>query len=316
MRRPAFYWLVLLILALVGSEPRAASRETIGTAFQWNSATLQGIRDAKLGAPMAARALAIVHTCMYDAWAAYDEHAFGTQLRDALRRPLAERTLANKEQATSYAAYRALTDILPVDQLSVYAPLMKQLGYDPSDNSTDIDTATGIGNVACAAVLEYRHHDRANQLGDLAQGVYSDWTGYSPANTPSPVPVRGAVADPNRWQPLVYVNATGDLVSQRFLAPQWCYVAPFALAKGDELRAALDSFAPRGLRLAGIHRPSAGTGRPKRKPERPAKGDRGVLAGRSELGAAPRPLVVVRRVDISKRPPYAGRRRKNVFYTI
>jgi hypothetical protein len=39
--------------------------------IRWNSATLQGIRDAKLGAPVVARALAIVHTCMYDAWAAY-----------------------------------------------------------------------------------------------------------------------------------------------------------------------------------------------------------------------------------------------------
>ena len=36
-------------------------------AIQWNSATLLGIRDAKLGAPVVARALAIVHTCMYDA---------------------------------------------------------------------------------------------------------------------------------------------------------------------------------------------------------------------------------------------------------
>ena len=74
----------------------------------WNSAVLQGIRDAKLGAPVVARALAIVHTCMYDAWAAYDERAIGTQLGGALRRPASERTLANKEQAISYAAYRAL----------------------------------------------------------------------------------------------------------------------------------------------------------------------------------------------------------------
>ena len=158
----------------------------LGTATPWNSAALQGIRDAKLGAPVVARALAIVHTCMYDAWAAYDERAVGTQLGGALRRPTSERTLANKEQAISYAAYRALVDVLPVDTNSVYVPLMKQLGYDPSDESTDIETPTGIGNVACAAVLEYRHHDKSNQLGDLAQGQYADWTGYTSVNTPSP----------------------------------------------------------------------------------------------------------------------------------
>jgi hypothetical protein len=53
--------------------------------IRWNSAALQGVRDARMGAPMAARALAIVHTCMYDAWAAYDQHALGTQLHGALR---------------------------------------------------------------------------------------------------------------------------------------------------------------------------------------------------------------------------------------
>lgn len=94
--------------------------------------------------------------------------------------------MANKEQPISYAAYRALVDVLPVDTNAVYIPLMKQLGYDPSDDSADIETPTGIGNVACAAVLEYRHHDKSNQLGDLAQGPYSDWTGYAPVNTPAP----------------------------------------------------------------------------------------------------------------------------------
>jgi hypothetical protein len=125
------------------------------TAGLWNSAAVKGIRDSKLGAPMVARALAAVHTCMYDAWAAYDEHAVGTQLQGALRRPASERTLENKEKAISYAAYRALADVLPVDTDSVYKPLMKQLGYDPSDNSTDIETPAGIGNVACGAALEF-----------------------------------------------------------------------------------------------------------------------------------------------------------------
>jgi hypothetical protein len=28
---------------------------------------------------MVSRALAVLHTCIYDAWAAYDEHALGVQ---------------------------------------------------------------------------------------------------------------------------------------------------------------------------------------------------------------------------------------------
>jgi len=237
---------VLALLSLIIPPPVAATSVSIGpnVAVEWNTAALQGIRDAKLGAPVVARALAIVHTCMYDAWAAYDERAVGTQLRDALRRTASERTLANQQQAISYAAYRALVDVLPVDTNSVYIPLMKQLGYDPNDNSTDIETPTGIGNVACAAVLEFRHHDKSNQLGDLAQGPYSDWTGYATRNTPSPVPARAAPPDPNHWQPLTYINSTGDLMTQRFVGAQWCFVTPFALTSGDQFHWLTRLFGP------------------------------------------------------------------------
>lgn len=79
-------------LCLLLAPARAQSSRLPNIAARWNDAALHGVRDAKMGAPMAARALAIVDTCMYDAWAAYDERAVGTQLRGALRRPLAERT--------------------------------------------------------------------------------------------------------------------------------------------------------------------------------------------------------------------------------
>ena len=245
---PATKWLVLLLMfSCAGWAEAKVDLSMADAAVQWNRAALQAAGDSKLGAPMVARALAIVHTCMYDAWAAYDEHAVGTQLRGALRRPASERTLANKERAISYADYRALSDVLPVDTNSVYKPLMKQLGYDPNDNSTDIETPTGIGNVACAAVLEFRHHDKSNQLGDLAQGAYSDWTHYRPVNMPSPFPVRLPVIHPidlNHWQPLIYVNSTGDFVTQMFTAAQWCYVTPFAMSAGNEFRGVAKSMPP------------------------------------------------------------------------
>jgi|HubBroStandDraft_4_1064222.scaffolds.fasta_scaffold03162_3 hypothetical protein len=97
---------------------------------------------------------------------------------------------------------------------------------------------------AIPLMLEYRHHDKSNQLGDLAQDPYSDWTGYAPVNTPSPVPVRAAPSDPNRWQPLTYVSSTGDLMTQRFVGAQWCDVTPLARAKGDEYRWLTRLFGP------------------------------------------------------------------------
>jgi hypothetical protein len=94
------WFLIVALLTTVPCEIRAdAAPPSLSAAIQWDSAALQGVRDAKLDAPVVARALAIVHTCMYDAWVAYDEHAVGTQLGGALRRPAHERTLANEEQA-------------------------------------------------------------------------------------------------------------------------------------------------------------------------------------------------------------------------
>lgn len=155
--------------------------------------------------------------------------------------------MANKEKTISYAAFRALTDLLPADADSVYKPLMKELGYDPNNNSTDIETPVGIGNVACGAVLEFRHHDKSNQLGDLAQGPYSDWTHFRPVNMPSPFPIHLPTIHPidlNHWQPLIYVGSTGDLTTQMFAAAQWCYVTPFAMSSGDEFRDIARKFPP------------------------------------------------------------------------
>ena len=72
---------IFLVLILTSATSYAQSSTIV---VQWNQAVIQGVRDSTLGPPMVARALAIVHTCIYDAWAAYDEHAIGTQLRGSL----------------------------------------------------------------------------------------------------------------------------------------------------------------------------------------------------------------------------------------
>src|SRR6266540_4014168 len=82
-------------------------------ALRWDEQTLAAIRALRTGPTINARALAIVHTSMYDAWAAYDATAVGTRLGGSLRRPAAERTLAYKSTAISYAAYRALLGVYP-----------------------------------------------------------------------------------------------------------------------------------------------------------------------------------------------------------
>ena len=74
---------ILFVILSAVSYARVVDRteqETPNIVIEWDNAALQGVRDSKLGPPMVARALAIVHTCMYDAWAAYDDRARGTQL--------------------------------------------------------------------------------------------------------------------------------------------------------------------------------------------------------------------------------------------
>lgn len=211
--------------------------------IDWNEAFLQGVRDSKLGPPMVARALAIGHTCVYEAWAAYDEKAVGTVLGGALRQPSAERTLANKERAIGFAAYRAAVDLFPASKPSVFDPLMQSLGYDPGDLSTDTLTPTGIGNLAAKAILDYRHTDGANQLGNQPGGIlgvpYSDYTGYTPVNGPMDIRVPfdpTVVHNPNAWQPLRYVDASANVVTPGFVGAQWQRVTPFALSSQSQLR--------------------------------------------------------------------------------
>lgn len=222
-----------------------AQAEADNVVLRWNSAALQAVRMSKLGPPMVSRALAIFHTCIYDAWAAYDEKAVGTRLGASLRRPAAERTLANQNQAISFAAYRAGLDLFPGAKASVLDPLMSSLGYNANDKSVNRNSPMGVGNVACQAVLDFRHRDGSNQLGDMTKGrpgvPYSDYTGYKPVNDPMDLQSEfnpEAVRHPDRWQPLTYVDSTGAVVTPQFMAPFWNRVVPFAMISPDEHRSA------------------------------------------------------------------------------
>jgi len=231
-----------LATASASTRSRAAAKAP-NVVLEWNNALLQAVRESKLGPPMVARALAVAHTCIFDAWAAYDRAAVGTRLGGALRRPAYDRRLANKIKAISYAAYRAGVDLFPGSRQTVFDPQMARLGFDPGHVPADTSSPAGIGNVASQAVLAYRHRDGANQLGDEPGGSpgvpYSDTTGYVPANEPMDTRVGldpSAVHDVNRWQPLTYVDGTGALVTPRFSAAHWQRVRPFAMSSSAGFR--------------------------------------------------------------------------------
>ena len=198
----------------------------------WDNAALHAIRDTVAGPTITARALAIVHTCMFDAWTAYDRAAVPTVRHRDWRRPRAQASDGSKALAVSFAAYRALIDLFPI-QRALFDRVMSRLGCDPSNASMDPATPQGIGNSAAAAVLDVRHRDGSNQLGDLSPVPYSDYTGYRPINSPA------AIVDPDRWQPLSVPNFGGQATqAQVYLTPHWGNVAPFAMTSGSALRPA------------------------------------------------------------------------------
>jgi hypothetical protein len=236
--------LTLLLPGVARARSTPAARAGVAPAanvvVRWNQALLQAVREAKLGPPMVARALAVAHTCVYDAWAAYDRVAVGTRFGATLRRPARERRYENKVEAISHAAYVAAVDLFPGSKATVFDPLMASIGLDPDNDSRDSAAPAGIGKLAADEVLALRHHDGANQLGNEPGGQlgvpYSDYTGYRPANEAMDT---GAALDPatvhdvNRWQPLTYRDGSGKLVTPAFVGAHWQLVRPFALVSGQ-----------------------------------------------------------------------------------
>ncbi|MBA2394883.1 MAG: vanadium-dependent haloperoxidase [Ktedonobacteraceae bacterium] len=188
-------------------------------AVTWNKTALQAIENVGMGPTPASRALAITHTCMYDAWATYDAVAVPTRPNGIPRQASQDATMA-----VSYAAYRALLDLFP-SQASLFTTQMNSYGYDPNNTSTDTTTQVGVGNVAAQAVIAFRHTDGSNQAGG-----YADTTGYMPVNTPD------QIIDPTRWQPLRVPNGSGGFIVQKFATPHWGTVTPFSLTSGSQFR--------------------------------------------------------------------------------
>jgi hypothetical protein len=218
--------LALGLVASVGrSQPaRAATGDNL--VLVWNDQTLESIRKLPPAPTVAARALAIVHTAIYDAWAAYDPLAVGTRLGAGLRQPQTERTQANKDKAVSYAAYTTLMDLFPARQSDLTTKMASLYG---DQFAADTSAPAMVGFTAAQAVLDYRHNDGSNQ----ANG-YADTSGYTPVNS------WDQLLDPDHWQPLCVPlpppGTTECPAQQRFATPHWRAVTPFALTSAAQFR--------------------------------------------------------------------------------
>ena len=182
----------------------------------WDRAAQLAVIETAVGPTIASRTYALVHTAMFDAWAAYDATAIATQLGDDLQQPATANTDANKTEAMSFAAYQVLTELFP-EQTAIFDEVMAELGFDSSNDSTDTTTPAGIGNVAAEALMSFRREDGSNQTGG-----FEDTTGYVPVNTSD------RIVDIERWSAERVPIDAPDATIQDFLTPQWSVTEPFS----------------------------------------------------------------------------------------
>ncbi|MCB0811841.1 MAG: haloperoxidase, partial [Flavobacteriales bacterium] len=108
-------------------------RGAANVAYIWGGVALEATaNDTENNKPrptVNSRMLALPMVAQFDAWSRYDSLAVPVFLK-AERRPVAEHTEANKEEAISYAMARALTSVYPADS-QLFADQLTALGYDP-----------------------------------------------------------------------------------------------------------------------------------------------------------------------------------------
>lgn len=184
-------------------------------------------------ASLVLRITTLVTNAWFDAIAPYHESAVGVESRLG-RRPVEERTQANKNVAMIYASYRVLNSLLP-QHASDWRQMLESAGLDPDDDSEDVTTPVGIGNAAGNAIVAAREHDGMNQLGDEGGRTnnlqpYADYTGYEPVNTAY------ELRDPKRWQPAITSTGAGIFRVQQFVTPQYARTEALSYDSVDEFR--------------------------------------------------------------------------------
>jgi hypothetical protein len=214
--------------------------------LRWDEQLLSAIRayPRQTGPTIAARALGVLHTATYDAWAAYDTTAKVTRPDGPAQQVASKINEDNKKAAISYAAVRVLNDLFPLPPGGCPSPptspptpfcptstykapntLLGELGYsvntalaDPGDTAAD---AAAVGNLAAQAVLDYRrgklprdtsaakpYGDGSNQLGDDPNGTPN--VRYSDTTTPLHYSAKNqwnSVTNQWKWQPLCVLTA-------------------------------------------------------------------------------------------------------------
>lgn len=194
LRRVAFAGGCLALLLGLAAPGRA------DVVLDWNKVALDAIRVDKTAPPKASRALACVHTAMFDAI----NSASGAPYEPYLVQPVEFFAPISVEAAAAAAAHAALVDLFPAQKASFDAALAASLAAIPDG----IEKTSGIdwGESVAAEILAVRHADGSGTTVDYGAPTGANWWAATPP----------AFAPP--------------------LLPNWPYVKTWALASGAQLR--------------------------------------------------------------------------------
>lgn len=177
-------------------------------------------------ATLVLRFTTLLTNAWFDAAAPYNAPAVGVYTRIPHRPPSESADNRNMNVAVLYASHEVLLSLLP-SRKADWDAMLVAAGLDPNNDSTDLSSPIGIGNVAGKGVVEGRQNDGMNQLGneggrDFNRMPYADYTGYRPVNMPE------RLRDPSRWQPDIQRQGLGLYKSQQFVTPQYRLVEPYS----------------------------------------------------------------------------------------
>ncbi|MCL4220406.1 MAG: vanadium-dependent haloperoxidase [Phycisphaerales bacterium] len=215
----------------------AQPRGTHSVARQWNDVLLDAIRVDLARPTVHARNLFHTSMAMWDAWAAYDEHADGWLFHE---KHTAGDVQVAREVTISYAMMRLIqhrfaTSPGAAATLANCNNLMNSLGLDPNFTSTVGNSPEAVGNRIAANLIAWGLTDGSNESGGYANQYYEP---VNPALLMI-MPGNPDIIDPNRWQPLAlsfYVDQGGNIIPDGyppFLSPEWGNVTPFSLRLQD-----------------------------------------------------------------------------------
>lgn len=166
------------VYMLLASLPLSSHADIVA---DWNNLLLNSIRTGAVNPPRAARAMAIVHTAMFDAVNSIDRHYspyhFSTVAPPA----------TSREAAAAQAAHDTLVDLFPGQAATFAATLNTQLLSVPDGG--DKSNGIGVGSAAAASILALRNADHANDVVPYVPGSGAgDWRPTPPANAPALLP--------------------------------------------------------------------------------------------------------------------------------